>query len=231
VVGLEEHELTLGNESMVLSGGRHRNEEIVSTVKDEDRHLQRLQNVSQWSLVGVVEITSIGHIEGEGIEKPEVGDRFVQDPQQRQLESVDGVVQTVAAEELQFLDADRGEQGEGTEALRRESRQLESHPASHAEAHGMDLLDSEMVEKCRDIESVGADRVVGDSSPRVAKAGEIGRQSSEPPHQRWSQGEKISAASGATVEQQYRGLATFFLTDSGIAIGNRDRWSLGERAE
>ncbi len=104
-----------------------------------------------------------------------MGEQLVQRPEAGELQTVQGVIQLVVAEQLQLLDADRRQQRQRADALRRRARDLQGHAAAHAEADDVDRAEFEGVEQLQGVVGVGADRVVGNVAGRSAEAGEIGR--------------------------------------------------------
>ncbi len=110
MAAVEHHQLALRHQPVVLAGGDGRHQRVALAVDDEHRHLEPPEDAAQRPLVGVVEVARVGHVEGKPVEAAEVGRRLVQRPEAGQLDGVDAAVQQVVAQQLELLDADRGQQ-------------------------------------------------------------------------------------------------------------------------
>jgi hypothetical protein len=111
MVLVQNHQLTVRHETVVFSRSGDRDQHIVLTVKDECRGFQGLENGSKRPLVGIEEVPRVGHIEGEVVQKTEMGKTLVQSPERCQLQTVDRMVESIVTEELQLLDTNCGQQG------------------------------------------------------------------------------------------------------------------------
>ena len=97
MTGIVEHQLTLRHDPMMLTSGLHRHQKVVFTVQKEHRHLQRLEDPPQRSLIAVVEIAGVGDAEEGIIEPTKVGDTFQQEPQTAELKPMDSAIEVIVA--------------------------------------------------------------------------------------------------------------------------------------
>ena len=65
-----------------------RHQEVVATVDDQDRWLDRGQHAAQWTLIGVVEVARVGQVERKVRQRAEVRNRSMQEPEPGELGAV-----------------------------------------------------------------------------------------------------------------------------------------------
>ena len=117
------------------------------------------------------------------------------------------VVERIAAEQLELLDADRGQHRDRRDALALGTDQAQRDPTTHAEAEQMRALDSEAIEPLADVGGVRLDGVVGSVERRGAEAGHVGSEHEAVPGQERSERPEVVGAPGRTVKQHDGSLA------------------------
>ena len=91
----------------VLFGCSEGDENILFAVEDQRGDIDHSHNVAQRALVGLIEIFAVAEVEQRVVEQAKVRGEVVEQPEVEQLGAVDGVVERVVAEQLEFLDTDR----------------------------------------------------------------------------------------------------------------------------
>ena len=166
-------EFGLRDDALVLAGRRRGDEWIGVSVEDQHRRFETLEDATEWALVGVVEVSRVGPSEERIVEQAEMRQALLGESDGSQLDAVNQVIDAVVPEELEFLDADRGQQRQRCDSLGSQAIKFETDAAAHAETDEMGAIDIQTVQQVEAVHGVGSDRVIRHRVRRRPETGQI----------------------------------------------------------
>ena len=111
--------------------------------------------------------------QGESVEGPKVGDQPIDKPSNRQLQSVDAMVERVIPEQFKFFDANGASHRERSDALGGEFPQVQTHGASHGEAQDVNPFDFISFQPVDQIAGMGSRTVIRQTFCSNAKTRQV----------------------------------------------------------